>query len=361
MDIPYFNYYATAVPLGLNIDPSTGIKDGISEHDAVTIQARGTSGGKTYFRNINASGTIVGVLIGEDVSCGNCAFFPGSKVGDRSHVGNETSVPCKKVIPMDVQLQADQIIDFGSVVQKSGRQEAPPPFSISSQIAFKREAPWNIAYWLFVHVPILSLVPLFASYHYSLLVPGILMSSALHFLTNTAWLRMRLSLIRLNDIVKDGGSLSSSPECHATYLQAAFGIFGLSDFLWPVIGTPIYNYILRYVMGLDVHQSAIIHTAIMIEAHLWKIGNATLDYATMVVPHYMKSGSYSFHAVSVPDGAWIGANCRVLVPSKIERNSRILPGTTILPRECILKGTVWSGIPGAPVTKHLAKQTVKAD
>lgn len=361
MDIPYFNYWATAVPLGLNIDPSTGIKDGISEHDAVTIQARGTSGGKTYFRTVNASGTIMGILIGEEVSCGNSAFFPGCKVGDRSHVGNETAVQCKKVIPMDVQVQADRIIEFGSVIHSSGRKETAPPFSTTSQIAFKKEAPWNIAYWLLVHVPMVSLVPLSASYHYSLVIPGMILSSALHFVANAAWIRMRLLHLRFKDIVKDGESLRNSPECHAAYLQAAFGIFGLSDFLWPIIGTPIYNYILRYIMGLEVHPNAIIHTAIMIEAHLWNIGNAVLDYATMVVPHYMKSGGYWFHAVNVPDGAWIGANCRILVPSNMEGDSRVLPGTTILPRERILRGTVWSGIPGAPVTKHLVKEDMKTD
>jgi amino acid adenylation domain-containing protein len=356
MDIPYFNYYATAVPLGLNIDKSTGIKDGIYEHDAVTIQARGTSGGKTYFRTVNTTGTIMGIQIGEEVSCGNCAFFPGSKVGDRSQVGNETSLPCKKVIPMDVQVQADRIIELGSAMQRNGRKETPPPFSISSQIALKKETPWNIAYWILIHIPTLSLVPLLASYHCSLVIPGMIMSSALHFVTNAAWIRLRLVHLRFKDIVKDGESLCNSPECHAAYLQAAFGIFGLSDFLWPVIGTPIYNYILRYVMGLEVHPNAIIHTAIMIEAHLWKIGNAVLDYATMVVPHYMKSGSYWFHDVNVPDGAWIGANCRILVPSSMESDSRVLPGTTILPRECISRGTVWSGIPGAPVTKHVVKK-----
>ena len=172
------------------------------------------------------------------------------------------------------------------------------------------------------------------------------------------WVRLRLYQIGFQRLVRSGEKLSNDPMSHARYLQGALCVFGLSNTLLPIIGTPWYNYFLRYLLGLDVHPKAMIHAALMIEVHLWKIGHALLDHGAMVVPHYMKQGHYHFHRVTVSDGAWIGANCRILVPKLIESQCRVLPGTFILPRERILSETLWSGIPGAPVTTFRTREHV---
>ena len=108
LDLPFYDYYATAIPLGLTVGEHTGIKDGVREHDAVSIGSYGTSGGVTFFRCVHGNGEIGRISIESQVSCGNCAFFPGTVVQLGAQIGNETPIGSNSVIGRFSQVQVRQ-------------------------------------------------------------------------------------------------------------------------------------------------------------------------------------------------------------------------------------------------------------
>lgn len=116
--MPFFNYWACAYPLGLNAHPSTGVKDGISEFEAVTIGKNGASGGITYFRCVDADGVIKPVKIGDTVSIGNSMFFPGATVEEGVQIGNETAVAADVTVKSMQQLQASDFNSFKNALNK---------------------------------------------------------------------------------------------------------------------------------------------------------------------------------------------------------------------------------------------------
>jgi len=95
-------------------------------------------------------------------------------------------------------------------------------------------------------------------------------------------------------------------------------------------------------------------TGIMPEFHLLELGRCWLDWNAKVTTHYVKDGRFFFEAVTVDEGAWLQAHTRVMVPERFEGNSRVLPGSMVLPRESISSGQVWGDIPAAPVATVLA-------
>lgn len=105
LDLPFYDYYATAIPLGLTVGQHTGIKDGVREHDAVSIGSHGTSGGVTFFRCVHNNGEIGQISIESKVSCGNCAFFPGATVQMGAQIGNETPIASNSIIGRYSQVQ----------------------------------------------------------------------------------------------------------------------------------------------------------------------------------------------------------------------------------------------------------------
>lgn len=81
------------------------------------------------------------------------------------------------------------------------------------------------------------------------------------------------------------------------------------------------------------------------------VGECVMEFGAIATTHFVSKGHFCFERVVIEDFAWLQAFSRALVPMKIASGSRILPRTTVMPRELISKGQVWSGVPGMPVGK----------
>ena len=118
-------------------------------------------------------------------------------------------------------------------------------------------------------------------------------------------------------------------------------------------GTPWYTRAAQF-LGHKIHRGALLCVPWMPEFHLSEIGCALLDWNAKVTTHYVRNGRYCFEKVIIEDGAWVQGFSRLLVPVKIEKGSRVLPGSTTLPKEYIRRGQVWGGVPAAPVATVVA-------
>lgn len=129
-------------------------------------------------------------------------------------------------------------------------------------------------------------------------------------------------------------------------------ILDTSISLHVLYGTPWYTRAAQ-LLGHDIHPGAILCVPFMPEFHLSKIGKCLMDWNAKVTTHYVSNGRYCFEPVVIEDGAWIQAFSRVMVPSRVEGNSRVLPGSTTLPKEHIFRHQVWGGNPAGPVATVL--------
>ena len=111
-------------------------------------------------------------------------------------------------------------------------------------------------------------------------------------------------------------------------------------------------------MGTRIDSGALLFFPVAPEFHLLDIGRAHIDWMSKVTGHYVKDGKYRFEEVRVEDGAWVQAYTRILVPRIIEGGSRVLPGSMILPGERIERGSIWGGIPAAPLGKGMEKRSL---
>ena len=230
LSMPFFNYFANAIPLGLKIDPSTGIKDGITEFEAVTIGAKGTSGGMTSFRCVDGDGIIQPIEIRDGVSCGNSMFFPGCVVEKGAQVGNETTVPAGMTVPEFQQLQGEKLFAF---VAKEGRgsksantdspEFTPIPFShVLMKTATNRQIWDTIRLILCVGLPAVGLVAIYLEFKDPFkVVLAVPIAMLLKMFLEIVWLKIRLWYLGYFALVKAGGNQGG--ESVGNYLRYHMG------------------------------------------------------------------------------------------------------------------------------------------
>lgn len=166
-----------------------------------------------------------------------------------------------------------------------------------------------------------------------------------------AWTRFVFWYVKYQEIIQAGGSCSMVDPAFGAGITAYDNTNADVDVFK---GTPWYI-IIAQLIGLNIHSEAIVFAPLsgMLEIHLIHVGKCLLDWDVKVVPHYVKNGRFYFDTTSVDDGAWVQAQCRVMIPDKLHNNSRILPASMVLPHERIMEGTIWGGIPAAPVASVL--------
>jgi carbonic anhydrase/acetyltransferase-like protein (isoleucine patch superfamily) len=345
--LPFYDYYATAIPLGLTVGKHTGIKDGVREHDAVSIGSYGTSGGVTFFRCVKGNGEIGGISIESHVSCGNCAFFPGAVVQVGAQIGNETPIGANSVIGRFSQVQGDHETrsEQSNDMDFDQSKEPAVAYAVSVGLAIQKELPWEAAKTVAIDLPILSFIHSAYCLSPLLVAPACIVGTFIHSICSAIWLRTRLQYIGYYDLIQAGKSLGNTLSDHVTYQQGSLGIFKLNENLHYLVGTPWFNLFLNRLLHVKVSDKAIILTYMMPEWHLIEIGRCLLERYSIASTHSIRKGQYIFDNVEILDNAWVGCKCRLLCPKLIGQQSRVLPGSLVFPGESVHQGEVWAGVP----------------
>lgn len=328
-----------------------------NDFEMIRVGKGGNTNGNVHFRCLDKDGTFHATKIKDRVSTGNCVIFPGCQINEDSLVGNESAVCMGTNMEGGCQIQGDTIMKWPQgLTQKAGldANTAPPSKAQVMKILRPRMYFWGPIEFVWVNgIPLLLA---YQGYWFGILGVILLLPTMMFSRMTSAllWVRFRRWSVGYKRMVQAGGSQTGeNPVEFALFRMCNILTLGTTLRLHILYGTPWYSLAAKLV-GMDVKLRAIMNGPLMPEFHLMHVGECVLEMGAIITTHYVSKGHFCFERVVVDDFAWVQAFSRVLVPVKVASGSRVLPRTTIMPREFISKGQIWSGVPGTPVGKVIS-------
>jgi carbonic anhydrase/acetyltransferase-like protein (isoleucine patch superfamily)/acyl carrier protein len=353
--------------------------DGISEMEAVTIGDQATTGGDSVFRNIDETGTIHKIEVGNAASFGHTTFFPGCEVGAYSIIGNETLVQANRKVPESHNLQGDLLYpggasrpadsDLEGQTGEGKKEPRVPKFDVFAPgtkspllhtlmavyrtsyivfLTFFSEAMVNAVCWapgstaltvVITYVRVEAGWGVGPTVGVSIVIILCIIPIGLLFLG--LWMRAQLLLYRGYGLWRKESVAGDSLRVRMLAL-AELRMQNMSE---SFKGTYIFNWLMR-LAGWKVGKGSVIFGSMPQELTLLNPGNySVLETGAVISTHYVQSGRVYYNNVAVGDDSWVQNRTRVLAANSVGSYARILPASMVLPNEDIPADSIWAGVP----------------
>lgn len=346
------------------------------EFDALKVEDYASFGSDSHCFTLESNGEIIKTTVRQEATVGNSAvLYPGSDVGRRAVVGNDTIVCANRVLPRDVRLQggiqytvdrrgwkapeeAEEGLGHGLMSQDLG---LPSVVTMSADGVAPIHLPWwhnfviifvlmlvgpasSVAMWL----PVSLLATAIAEVHWWLVpfayVPAVGLGAVLVVL----WLRFLLEVTGIRRLWAAGSA--SVYDLRAQIVHAHF--YGNKVGLDVFKGTPFSVFIHR-LLGFRVGEGAILLGVDTPESKLIKIGaGSVVEFGAMLDGHYLEFQRFIYHKTRLGERAWVQEGARLMPATVMKNDSRILPGSMVLPGDVLEERMVWSGMPAEPLSRR---------
>lgn len=331
--------------------------------DALILGDYMCSGGQSVASCINNEGIVRPITLGMGTTLGNhTLLFPGATIGVGCILGSSTYVKADQHVPANTRLQGSVVYHVDPSADLEILAEAAQEAMLDTRV-YTCTGPAMREMWR----EIFEVLCKFMFYNSNvdvqwgiIIIPLIYMMVELGYgsipiyfailpastLVAVLWLRVLSWVLGV-----EAGWRSGSASVWTIRAKMSSGVVApmTEALIKPFLGTPLVHPLL-WGMGGKVGRGTIVMGGVPTEVALLEIGKyAVLDQNCETLGHYLTNQKFTYISVKVGDQAWIGSCSRVQAGAVMQERSRLLPGSNVLPGETLQSGSIWAGIPAAPV------------